>query len=131
MKKLTTLMIILLFSMISIYVFAETEDLYSYEINEDNTVTITKFNWKNNHGDIYIPEMLGNRMVTVIGSKSFSTTGNRAVKITLPDCIKTIEAFAFQGTEITYINIPIGTVEINEGAFAQCSVSRFNVESGH
>ena len=113
------------------HVIAETDGLYTYQINEDNTVTITGFNWKNNHGDIYIPEMLGNRIVSSIGEKAFATKGNTAVKITLPDGIRSIGPQAFRGVSITYVNIPINTVEIGGGAFAQCSVMRFNVANGH
>lgn len=110
---------------------SETDGLYTYVLNDDMTITITGFDWSNNHGDIYIPEMLGNRMVSAIGESAFATTGNTAVKITLPDNIRSIDALAFQGVSISYINIPLNTVKIEEGAFAQCSVMRFNVADGH
>ena len=110
---------------------AEQEGLYTYQINDDNTVTITGFDWKNNHGDIYIPEMLGNRMISTIGDQSFATTGNDPVSITLPDSIKSIGELAFNGVAIKYINIPTGTLSIGDGAFCQCSVMQFRVADGH
>lgn len=131
MKKsfvaIVTSIILFLFSS----AIAEQEDLYTYQVNDDNTVTITGFDWNNNHGDIYIPEMLSNRIVSTIGEKAFSTEENKAVKITLPDNIRSIGAEAFRGASITYINIPLNTVEIGDGAFAECSIMRFNVAEGH
>ena len=122
---------LMLLSLICTVVLAEQDGMYTYKVNRDNTVTITKFDWKKNNGDIYLPEMLGNRMVTAIGEKAFKTTDNVPVKITLPENIKTIGEQAFRGVNLTYVNIPLGTTEINGGAFAECSVSRFNVASGH
>ena len=131
MRKILSITIGILICLAAAQALAEQDGLYTYSINLDNTVTITGFDWKNNHGDIYIPEMLGNRMVSAIGEKAFMTTGNTAIKITLPDSIKSIGEQAFRGVAITYVNIPLNTVEIGGGAFAQCTVSRFNVASGH
>ncbi len=131
MRKILSITIGILICLAAAQALAEQDGLYTYSINPDNTVTITGFDWKNNHGDIYIPEMLGNRMVSGIGEKAFMTTGNTAVKITLPDNIKSIGEQAFRGVAITYVNIPLNTLEIGGGAFAQCTVSRFNVASGH
>lgn len=129
-KKLIIYTLILL-TFICTAALAEQDGMYTYEINGDNTATITKFDWKKNNGDIYIPEMLGNRIVTAIGIKAFETTGNKPVKITLPEGIKSIGELAFHGADITYINIPLGTLEIGSGAFAECKISRFNIASGH
>lgn len=110
---------------------SETDGLYTYVINEDMSVTITKFDWSNNHGDIYIPEMLGNRIVTGIGEKAFAISGNDAVSITLPEGIKSIGELAFEGVAIKYINIPLNTSSIGDGAFSRCSVMQFRVADGH
>ena len=131
MRKILSITIGILICLAAAQALAEQDGLYTYSINPDNTVTITGFDWKNNHGDIYIPEMLGNRVVSAIGEKAFSTTRNTAVKITLPDNIKSIGEQAFRGVAITYVNIPMNTVEIGGGAFAQCTVSRFNVDNKH
>ena len=131
MKKLIVLCIALVLCLACGQTLAEKDGLYTFVVNQDNTVTITGFDWANNHGDIYIPEMLGNRMVTCIGAKAFAASGNTAVKITLPDGIRSIGEQAFRGVAITYVNTPLNTVEIGGGAFAECSVSRFNVASGH
>ena len=131
MKKLAVSVVVLLLCLICACACADKEGMYTYQLNEDNTVTITEFDWASNHGDIYIPEMLGNRMVSAIGDKAFATTGNTAVKITLPDNIRSIGAEAFRGASITYVNIPLNTTEIGGGAFAECSVMRFNVADNH
>lgn len=131
MKRAVTFLVIIFMVLLCFGACAEQEGLYTYEINDDNTVTITGFDWDNNHGDIYIPEMLGNRIISSIGEKAFAITGNTAIKITLPDNIRSIGAEAFHGVAITYINIPLKTVEIGGGAFAQCNVMRFNVADGH
>lgn len=131
MKRLAIYLGILLMCLLCVYAHADQEGMYTYQLNEDNTVTITKFDWSSNHGDIYIPEMLGNRMVSAIGDNAFATTGNTAVKITLPDNIRSIGTEAFRGVSITYVNIPVNTTEIGGGAFAECSVMRFNVADNH
>ena len=139
MKKFAVVFILTFICMVLGFAAAETDGLYSYEINDDNTVTITGFDWESNHGDIYVPEMLGNHMISAIGDFAFAAedddgvkvTLNEAVKITLPDNIRSIGEQAFRGVAITYVNIPLNTVEIGGGAFAQCSVMRFNVAEGH
>ena len=131
MKRKLFIGVFVLLCAVFTIVHAEQEGEYTYQLNADNTVTITKYDWKKNRGDIYIPEMLGNRIVTAIGEKAFATTGNTPVKITVPEGIKSIGEQAFRGADITYINIPLGTTVIGNGAFAECSVSRFNVANGH
>ncbi len=143
MKKASILCLAMLLCLACTGAYAETEGLYTYQVNRDNTATITKFDWARNRGDIYIPEMLGGHIVTAIGERAFAVKDNntvenrnqkaesQAVKITLPDSIVSIGEQAFRGVAITYINIPLNTVEIGGGAFAQCTVSRFNVPKEH
>ena len=131
MKKVLICSLLVLISLLCISAHAEQDGLYTYELNDDMTVTITGFDWANNHGDIYIPEMLGNRMVSAIGDNAFATTGNDAVSITLPDGIKSIGALAFRGVAIKYVNIPLNTTQIGDGAFCQCPVMQFRVAEGH
>ncbi len=130
MKRLV-LCILVLFCMICAHATAEKDGPYTYQINPDNTVTITGYDWHENYGDIYIPEMLGNRIVTAIGDHAFATRGNTPVKITLPEMTRSIGAEAFRGVNITYINIPMLTTEIGGGAFAECTVRGFSVENTH
>ena len=143
MKKLLVMCLLLLMYLTCTEAYAEKEGLYTYQVNPDNTATITKFDWANNRGDIYIPEILGGHMVTAIGERAFAVkdnntienknqkTDSKAVKITLPDSILSIGEQAFRGVAITYVNIPLNTIEIGGGAFAQCIVSRFNIANGH
>lgn len=131
MKKMVIGILLLVLCLLCFSALAEQDGLYTYELNDDMTVTITGFDWSNNHGDIYIPEMLGNRMVSAIGNEAFATSRNDAVSITLPEGIKSIGDFAFRGVAIKYINIPLNTTVIGEGAFCQCSVMQFRVAEGH
>jgi len=131
MKRVFVFLLVLLACLISVCAFAEQEGLFSYKVNDDNTVTITGFDWQNNSEDIEIPDQLNNRVVSAIGELAFATTDNKAASITLPDSIRSIGAQAFRGASIKYVNIPLSTVEIGSGAFAQCSVMRFNVADGH
>ncbi|MBR6029786.1 MAG: leucine-rich repeat domain-containing protein [Clostridia bacterium] len=131
MKRVIFVLILLMLCVVCTAAQAEKDGLYIYEINEDNTVTITGYDWANNHGDIYIPEMLGNRLVSAIGDNAFATRDNEPVSITLPDGIRSIGELAFRGVAIKYINIPLNTTVIGGGAFAECSVMQFRVASGH
>lgn len=131
MKKKFFYIFMLIICSLCVLAFSEQDGLYTYELNEDMTVTITGFDWSNNHGDIYIPEMLGNRMVTAIGERAFAKPGNVAVSITLPEGIRSIGELAFQGVAIKYINIPQNVTEIGGGAFSRCSVMQFRVAEGH
>lgn len=131
MRRFATILVIILICSLPLFVHAEQDGLYTYELNDDKTVTITDFDWANNHGDIYIPEMLGSRIVTAIGNEAFRNTGNEPVSITLPENIKSIGELAFAYVSIKYINIPLQTLEIGNGAFRRCSVMQFRVAEGH
>ena len=131
MKRVFVFLLVLLACLVSVCAHAEQEGLFSYKINDDNTVTITGFDWQNNSEDIEIPDQIDNRVVSSIGDFAFATVDNKAVSITLPDSIRSIGTQAFHGASIKYINIPLETTEIGSGAFAQCSVMRFNVADGH
>lgn len=54
--------------------FAEEErqsGLYTYRVRGNGTLTITKFDWYQNKGDIYIPNMIDGYTVTEIGARHF------------------------------------------------------------
>ena len=75
----------------------KTYGIYTYEVSEDNTVTITRCD-KSANGAITIPSKIGGKPVTYIGG------------------------WAFNGcTGITSIIIPNSVTIIGDGAFNNCA----------
>ena len=115
---------------------------FEYEVNEDNTVTITKYT--GNGGDVIIPDTIDGKSVTKIGRYAFSyCIGLTSVtildsvteiehgafygctgltSITIPDSMTSISGFAFYGcTGLTSITIPDSVTYIGSYAFYRCS----------
>ena len=70
----------------------------------------------------YVPPELGGEIdipegVTEIGYMAFAD--RRITKVTLPSTLKTIDSYAFYGTDISELSIPEGVTVIGEFAFAQ------------
>ena len=110
-----------------------TSGPYTYEIKGNGTITITAFNWAENEGDIYIPNMLDGYVVAGIGDNAFRFSGNSntSVHITLPNGIKTIGDFAFWMSNIASINIPESVQHIGKGAFVGCFNAQFKLAPNH
>lgn len=134
--------------------FAEEErqsGLYTYRVRGNGTLTITKFDWYQNKGDIYIPNMIDGYTVTEIGAEAFSRGDEdllclnstdpfslhfglipQPVTLTLPDTITTIGNLAFFNTPIKSIIIPESVEQIGAGAFAGCvNIERFSVSASN
>ena len=115
---------------------------YEYDVLEDGTVMITRYN--GNETDITIPSKLGGRKVTVIGYESFKYNNDiKSVKIPygvteivtraffccenikkviIPNTVRKIGIQAFyECTSLTSINIPDSVKVIEEAAFQKCS----------
>ncbi len=114
--------IAMIFSVMSIGVFAnaETEGLYTYVENEDGTVTITscKYTARNT---VTVPTTLGGKTVAAIADRAFFECMDIEA-VVIPDGIKTIGEEAFRGC-MSMASVAISpTVEyIGEGAFADCT----------
>ncbi len=122
-----------------------TSGLYTYEIKGNGTIEITKYNWAESSGDIYVPNMIDGYVVSSIGDNAFnpeydlldvylgkqSLYTTKAVGITLPDSVKSIGNFAFMDANLLSINIPASVQHIGDGAFINCTGIQFKVAPNH
>ena len=115
---------------------------YQYTVNDDNTVTITKY--KGTDAEITIPSSINGKKVTKIGNSAFfdchdltnaiipngvTSIGDWAffyctelTNITVPDSVTSIGGWAFSDcTELTSIDIPNGVTCIENSTFHSCS----------
>lgn len=98
-----------------------TEDaIFTYEVNEEDTVTITGFS-EYPLENVVVPETLNGKNVVAIGKGAFSGYCD-ITKVTLPESLKTIEEYAFAYCDgIEEIIIPDGVEVIGENSFCGCS----------
>lgn len=92
---------------------------------EDGTIKIVGYNGVCENGELVIPEAIGEKPVTEIERFAFSNLDKSGiVKITLPDTVKTIGAYAFSDfTNVTEIAFG-GDSElerVEQGAFNNCT----------
>ena len=114
---------------------AETSGQYTYQIDENGTVSITDFSWKEDQKDIYIPDILGGYRVTAIGEKAFARMADElsdeTINVVVPNGIKSIGEKAFMNAPVSGVSIPASVQQIGDGAFANCPISQFILESGN
>jgi glucan-binding YG repeat protein len=92
-----------------------------YNINYDNTITITGIDNANESANIelVIPTEIDGRKVTTIGTSAFSGCVN-IKSVALNEGLTRINYGAFSGTSIAEIDIPATVTEIQRYAFASC-----------
>lgn len=114
---------------------AETSGQYTYQIDENGTVSITDFSWKEDQKDIYIPDILGGYRVTAIGEKAFARMADElsdeTINVVVRNGIKSIGEKAFMNAPVSGVSIPASVQQIGDGAFANCPISQFILESGN
>ena len=101
---------------------AEQEGDYTYSVKSDGTVTITKYNGSG--GAITLPQTLGGKTVTEVGSNVFfKLSANKTVtSIVVPSTVKQIDASAFRGCQVlTSITLPNSVTSIGNYAFMNCT----------
>ena len=97
---------------------------YTYQELDDGTIEITGYKGKRRY--ISIPEYIDNKKVTSIGMSAF-LNNTRLRKVNLPQFLKYIKAYAFQGcTNITSIDIPSSVTYIGKCAFKD-NIRLYNV----
>ncbi len=96
---------------------AKNSTNFKYEVNTDNTVTVTGLRGESR--SISIPETIDGYSVTAIGKSAFQNTSIAAV--TIPATVTSIGPKAFSGTNITYIYIPENVKTVDYQAFENCA----------
>ena len=118
---LTTLvMVISLFGLMpSMSVGALTSGDYEYEILDDGTVEITKYN--GSATELTILSTIEGKKVTSIGDRAFDHCTNLE-SINIPESVKNIGDYAFWVcTSLKSIEIPKSVTEIGYSTFAHCT----------
>ena len=146
MKKLICWACILVMLMTALPAMADNarkSGQYTYQIKGNGTITITKFHWGMNNGDIYIPNMIDGYTVTAIGDEAFKRDVMRrdgfgrpendfeTVSLTIPDSIKSIGQKAFWNATLSEINLPDNVQSIGYGAFVGNPSIQFKISSKH
>lgn len=95
-----------------------SEGNYTYTVNTDGTVTVTKYNGEEEN--ITVPDEIGDKTVSSIGRECFK--GNNNIKtVKLPDAITGIEYSAFEDcTNMTDIDLPEGLESLRR-IFKNCT----------
>lgn len=98
-------------------IYAGTQGL-QYELNADGTYTLDG-DGNRSYNEIVIPRMYNGQQVTSIGTHAFMN--NSARSITIPNTVKTIEAYAFSGcSRLVTVVIPNGVQSISYYCFKSC-----------
>ncbi len=91
---------------------------YAYDINSDNTVTITSYSGSDSY--VNVPDRIDGRTVTCIGDEAFKN--NTALKsIDLPKSVTTIGNSSFENCTGMKSILGPGLTSIGESSFAGCS----------
>ncbi len=131
MKKALSaiLSIVMLFSLavgIDFSAYAETSGDYEYEILDDGTVEINKYN--GTASSVSVPSTVDGKKVTKIGSWAFFDC-NSLTSVTIPNGVTSIEESAFSNcTSLTGITIPNSVTRIGGWVFYHCtSLKNINI----
>ena len=97
----------------------ELRKMWKFKKREDNTIIIKAYKGKSS--EIVVPQKIGNSIVTALGFGTFEPGFKKSkhkeiTKITLPDTIEDIAAFAFIDCDmLTEVNIPEKLTAISRG----------------
>lgn len=133
MKKILSIVLAVAITVIlSPVALASTYENYTYEVNSDNTVTITGFN--NLHlTSINVPETIDGKTVTAIGDNVFK--GKASIKeVKIPNSVISIGNYAFYNChKLTTVTIGNSVKSIGSNCFNLCeslsSIHLNNVET--
>ena len=92
---------------------------YTYKLNTDNTITITKCT--SSDENIVIPSQIDGHSVTGIGDKAFENVTSMKT-VSFPSNLKTIGSYAFVGcTSLTSVTLPDSLTGLYTYAFSGCT----------
>ncbi len=92
---------------------------YTYKLNTDNTITITKCT--SSDENIVIPSQIDGHAVTGIGDKAFENIISMKT-VSFPSNLKTIGSYAFVGcTSLTSVTLPDSLTGLYTYAFSGCT----------
>ena len=98
---------------------------YTYKLNTDNTITITKCT--SSDENIVIPSQIDGHAVTGIGDKAFENVTSMKT-VSFPSNLKTIGSYAFVGcTSLTSVTLPDSLTGLYTYAFSGCTSLKFAV----
>jgi len=127
MKKLLKIILVLAIALPTIIfstanessVYAKISGDYSYELIDEDTVTI--LNYSGSEKNLVIPEKIDGKTVKKIGYGAFAECKSIETLV-IPETITTIENYSFsQCSQLQTIEIPDSVVALGQYAFAGCS----------
>ena len=103
----------------SISVNAEEYGDYEYEVNEDDTVTITRYNGEEKN--VTIPSKIDGKQVTIIGRYAFENSRQSLQSVVIPSGVVRINERAFQYCEkLKTVTLPEGLKVLEDAVFEFC-----------
>ena len=97
---------------------AESGD-YEYEVNEDDTVTITRYNGQEKN--VTIPSKIDGKQVTIIGRYAFENSRQSLQSVVIPSGVVRINERAFQYCEkLKTVTLPEGLKVLEDAVFEFC-----------
>ena len=102
-------------------------DLFTYAVLEDNTLSIT--GWKGSESDLYIPGEIDGMMVSSIGEKAF--LNNKTIEtVYIEEGVTTIGQYAFFGCSMKAIHLPSTLKTLETSALANSYVKSLYLPEG-
>ena len=92
---------------------------YDYEVNEDDTVTITRYNGQEKN--VTIPSKIDGKQVTIIGGYAFENSRSFLQSVVIPSGVVRINERAFQWCEkLKTVTLPEGLKVLEDAVFEYC-----------
>lgn len=119
MKKLLMMLVVLLLAAgICAAALAEVDGDFTYTVQDNGTVMITKYN--GSAKELVIPDVLGGKRVTKIGKESFYACSDLTT-VVIPEGVTTIEYDAFSYcSKLASVTIPDSVASVTGNPFLDC-----------
>lgn len=137
MKKLLKIILILVICLPTIIfstdnknsVYAQTSGDYSYELIDEDTITI--LNYSGSEKNLVIPEKIDGKIVKKIGYGAFAECKS-IESLVIPETVTTVGNYAFsQCSWVQTVEVPDTIVSLGKYAFAGCSsLESFKIPNG-